>query len=498
MTKKTKPLICAGFNIFILFLSLNGYPKTIHIPGDYPTIQQGIDNAVDGDTVFVARYEFRESLNFLGKAIVVKADLQENSLPPVTDNKKTQGNKIKWETNDEWNGLTTARIFHGRDKPGVTFECGEDNNSVIDGFEIVGGNIGIRCSNGSAPVVIRNSIGAEDVIDIYLENEGTNPIINNNYLKGDSPIEIISILKNAKPLITNNFFQRDCPYYYSVNATLADAILVNNIFNIPASSGICIDRGKAEIFHNNFISANTGIYLYSVKSATIKDNIFMKNNTAINEYGSKSSDVKRNDFWANKYNYAGKIPQDFGKLVMVNENGDSCDVYYNIFMDPEFVNFASLDFHIQDYSPGIDAGEYVGVYWDMDFDERPFGYGADIGADEVFYPYISCGVVPDTTVVKAGDYLGITFILENNLREPKEFDAWIDLYTPKGKAYKNNPIGGPVSDTLSENELRETYRLLHIPKWVPQGDPYTFVFRIGIYPDEIWDEDSFDLKILKQ
>jgi hypothetical protein len=47
---------------------------------------------------------------------------------------------------------------------------------------------------------------------------------------------------------------------------------------------------------------------------------------------------------------------EFGILDSTNVNGDSCDYWGNLFMDPLFVDIENEDFHLQPSSPCIDAG----------------------------------------------------------------------------------------------------------------------------------------------
>ncbi|MFZ5432747.1 MAG: right-handed parallel beta-helix repeat-containing protein [Calditrichota bacterium] len=73
-------------------------------------------------------------------------------------------------------------------------------------------------------------------------------------------------------------------------------------------------------------------------------------------------------------------PANLGRLVRTNNNTDSCDVYYNILLDPEFVNAAQNDFHLQESSSCIHAG-------DPNLPHDPDGTITDIGAFGVTLPY---------------------------------------------------------------------------------------------------------------
>jgi hypothetical protein len=78
-------------------------------------------------------------------------------------------------------------------------------------------------------------------------------------------------------------------------------------------------------------------------------------------------------------------PSGIGQITTTNGNGDPCDQYFNIFLDPLFVDTASCDFHLGDFSPCIGAGDPTDPPpFDMDSNPRPNPPGSlpDIGAYE--------------------------------------------------------------------------------------------------------------------
>jgi hypothetical protein len=96
----------------------------IHVPADYPTIQQAIDAAEDGDTVLVAEDTYYENINFNGKAILVASEFLMDG-----------------DTNH-----ISSTVINGRQPVDpdfgsvVTFRSGEDTTSVLCGFTITGGS----------------------------------------------------------------------------------------------------------------------------------------------------------------------------------------------------------------------------------------------------------------------------------------------------------------------------------------------------------------------
>ena len=120
--------------------------------------------------------------------------------------------------------------------------------------------------------------------------------------------------------------------------------------------GICkVEGGELNIINTiiegNF--GNGGIYFESLNTGSIT-----YNNLNNNEGG----------------NFAGNyLPDWLGQIVTVNANGDSCDVYMNIFEDPLFVDPTNNNLSLLWNSPCIDAG-------DQNSPIDPDGTIADIGA----------------------------------------------------------------------------------------------------------------------
>jgi len=71
LTMKSISLLLRGILILLIFIFVKSEASILHVPGDYPTIQQAINAARNGDTVLADAGEYFENINFKGKAITV-------------------------------------------------------------------------------------------------------------------------------------------------------------------------------------------------------------------------------------------------------------------------------------------------------------------------------------------------------------------------------------------------------------------------------------------
>ncbi|HEX7344367.1 MAG TPA: right-handed parallel beta-helix repeat-containing protein [bacterium] len=262
--------------IALLFLSVAAYGATLHVPSQYPTIQSGINAAVDGDTVLVADGAYtgtgNKNLDFLGKAILVTSE----------------------------NGAETCIIDCQYDGRGFYFHSGEDSTSVLSGFTITHGNVddqggGIYCIN-SSPVISRNAI-----------------IANRAYYGGGICCESCFGPTIAHNLISSNSADGIGGGVYCLN--VSGIAITNNTINQNDAFGIgggIFCESSSPLISDNTINGNSvnalsggGIYCDSCSSAMIIGNMIVGNGCMGSGGGIYCSAISDLDISANTINANG-------------------------------------------------------------------------------------------------------------------------------------------------------------------------------------------------
>lgn len=237
-------LLCCAILVIVPSFA---FCSTIHIPGDQPTIQAGIDSARNGDTVLVADGLYtgdgNRDMDFLGKAIVVTS---ENG-PEVT------------VIDVAADSADPHRAFF--------FHTNEDSTSVLSGFTITGGFADTlywhEYPSGGAIYVLSSSPIIEDCH--FVENRAPTSVS----LGG--AIYCTGAWLHCRPII------RSCRFIGN-SAALGGALMLDLYANAVVSDCIFADNlAAADSSIYGQVSSGGAVVTAWVDSATFRDCLFENN-----------------------------------------------------------------------------------------------------------------------------------------------------------------------------------------------------------------------------
>ena len=252
----------------IILAVITATAQIINIPDDYPTIQQGIDAAVNGDTVLVDTGTYYENINFNGKAITLSSKFLLDGDTNYINNTIIDGSQAA----DPDSAAT------------VMFVNGEDTTSIINGFTITGGK-GLKLSGElgrmgggiacylSGPKITDNIISNNNVANTsYAYGGGI------GYMSGDSSRWVVIVNNTIKDntVIADEVNTFAGGIYSMGNARIEANIIDNNTCRLKSATGIiqgggiyaeCSTSNPLNILtiNNNIINNNTlegGMYGY--------------------------------------------------------------------------------------------------------------------------------------------------------------------------------------------------------------------------------------------
>ncbi len=247
--------------------------------------------------------------------------------------------------------------------------CTISNNTVVDG---PGG--GVR-SDGDTLNLIDCTLSDNRMETHTIDEDGGGGGVFCQY--GTATLTNCTIRHNYVDHSTGTWVGGGGVGLYNANATLSHCTIFDNGAS-PAGGGIetkntsshsltvdhcTIDRNRSFISHEgNGIRIIGSTSIVDVTNSIIS-NCYGGGGWAIGIYNEGTLTVDYSDFYHNEGgDVGGNIPPGFGVLDTTNYNGDSCDVYYNIFLEPMFVDTVNRDYHLTEGSPCIDAGDPLFAY----------------------------------------------------------------------------------------------------------------------------------------
>jgi parallel beta-helix repeat protein len=389
--------------------------ETRLVPQDYPTIQDAIDAASDGDTVVVRAGTYYENLRFCGKTITVRSASGPEST--IIDGGDLGRVVIFDEGEDDSSVIEGFTIQHGCADRGGGVYCDASsptisNNRIIENHATAsadanGDGGGIYCGDGSHARIVSNTI-----VDNTAQGSGggicfvfSSPTIDRNL-----------IMDNIGALGGGGAQGGGIAGYGGSVAAISNNLIIHNSavmlgpgdFDV-GGGGISLDNcGSDIVVVNNTLDRNTTVYGYGGgifcdydASPTIKNNIITNSLDGEGIWASSVGSfplIDHNDVWRN-------ADGDYGGTAQAGQGDISADP---AFVDPRDDNYRrpldtpDWNYHLKPGSPCIDKGDNGAEglpSHDMDGDDRVVDGDdggtptVDMGADE-FVPLVLDRVRP--------------------------------------------------------------------------------------------------------
>jgi nitrous oxidase accessory protein len=241
-----KNTIAAGFIVsFFLISAFAGIQvakaenKTITVPSDYLTIQAAINNAVDGDTIFVKKGVYIENPE-INKSISLVGEDRDATVIDVTAGLKVENNNVTitgFTIYDGWRGISLSGNH-----------CSISGNKITDATN---GIVLFACENNNITENVFQSIGLSSAIQLNFANRN---FVSSNHI--GSCVEGIQIWQNSNNNTVAENTITDCQdvgirFQYS-----NDNVIIGN--NITRSGyGTTIYGSNRNIISNNNYAYNT-------------------------------------------------------------------------------------------------------------------------------------------------------------------------------------------------------------------------------------------------
>ncbi len=218
------------FSTLFLAVPAISQATVLRVPLDYPSITAAVQAAVSADTVLVSPGIYTESILVDGKSVVIRSTA----------------------------GPLQTTITNSSNLNLVTFNGAAASGSILEGFKLQGGNIGVLCQN-SGPTIQRNMLVGQQV-----PNWGAISLGGNGYATlGTSPAAIvnntivscvnggISTFSTEAPTIKNNIIAFNGHYGIHREGLLpgvAQPLLsYNDVFGNPVPYQEIADSGVGTI-----------------------------------------------------------------------------------------------------------------------------------------------------------------------------------------------------------------------------------------------------------
>jgi parallel beta-helix repeat protein len=324
-------------------MSVSASLSIIHVPDDYPTIQEAVDAADFGDIVVVSAGTYYENVR-VNKTISLVGESRETTI--------IDGNR-------------TGDVLY------VTAD-----NVKITEFTIQNGADGIFLNHSSGNIIYGNTLASNVFDGVWLNESSGTMIIGNRILNnggGVPPLMYgggIALGYSNSNIISNNSISNNMAYGIDLSSSYDNIINHNTVTN--HSGGVELFFSGGNIVSDNVVASNSGGIgmTYSTKNTIKHNQVFKNEGGGISVWESEMNVIRENIITENGIgiNIAHRSSNNtfFGNTVSKNLNGikihysNGSVIYHNNFIDNTINAPEDVYPNVNTWDDGYPSG---GNYW---------------------------------------------------------------------------------------------------------------------------------------
>jgi len=246
----------------------------IHVPADFETIQEAVNNATNGDIIEVDAGIYYEHV-YINKSITLQG---ANSTTTIIDG-TSNGTILRLEASDIYiTGFTIRNA--GTSHNGIVSERDKGTN---DGHTIINNIVttsqhGVRLLYSNQNTITNNTFFDNFLSGIYLNSADRNDVIGNTISESRAPYGMRLLYSTDNTITGNTISQASYGIYVSDSSTGND-IIQNTVSGQTA--GIYVSSDNNSVDHNTVTDSAYGIYFFNCNTGTINYNTLINNSYGI-------------------------------------------------------------------------------------------------------------------------------------------------------------------------------------------------------------------------
>jgi parallel beta-helix repeat protein len=287
--------------------SVKANPKIIYVPIDYPTIQDAINQATSGDTIFVHNGTYYEHV-IIDKSVSLIGEKRNTT---IIDGEDT-GSVIHIVANNVFlSNFTIQNGGKGLSGNGIFIDHSSGNN--ISDNTISNSTDGIYLFYSTGNTLFNNN-ASDNKYGIILRSSSNNRIYGNTAPDNKYGIALYSSSNNE---VHGNNVYRNKFNAISLNSSNNNLISGNNISN--SNEGIRLDFSNNSVISGNIVSNND----YGIRLSSSSNNLVSGNTITNNYYGVYlQSFSNTNTIYHNNFNNTGQVWSDSVSVWERNDEGN--------------------------------------------------------------------------------------------------------------------------------------------------------------------------------